>query len=58
MKHFGGIYYVFIRGCKKDTPNGIYAQTWESYSDLEKEFNKIMNIVKRGGLKGGNLNGQ
>ena len=57
-KHFGGIYYVFIRGCKKNTPNGIYAQTWESYSDLEKEFNKIMNIVKRGGLKGGNLNGQ
>ena len=45
-KHFGGIYYVFIRGCSRDSYNGIYAQTWNSYSDLEKEFNNIMNKCK------------
>ncbi|MDD6302001.1 MAG: UvrD-helicase domain-containing protein [Bacillales bacterium] len=54
-KHFGGIFYVFIRGCKKDTPNGIYAQTWNSYSDLKKEFDGIMKVVLRGGIKGGKL---
>lgn len=56
--HFGGIYYVFIRGCIKDTANGIYAQTWNSYEDLEKEYNQIIEVVKRGGLKlkGGNSN--
>lgn len=57
-KHFGGIYYVFIRGCKEGTPNGIYAQTWKCYKDLEKEFKSIMLMVKRGGLKGGNSDGQ
>lgn len=41
-KHFGGIYYVFIRGCYEDTFNGIYAQTWSSYNDLENEYKKIM----------------
>lgn len=40
--HFGGIYYVYLRGCNKDTSNGIYAQTWNSFKDLENEFNKIM----------------
>ena len=45
-KHFGGIYYVFIRGCHKDSFNGIYAQTWKSWSELEKEFNNIMNKCK------------
>lgn len=56
--YFGGIYYVFIRGCKKDTSNGIYAQTWESYSDLEKEFNNIMNEVKKMRIKGAIANGK
>lgn len=45
-KHFGGIYYVFIRGCHEDSYNGIYAQTWNSWSELESEFNKIMKICK------------
>jgi len=40
--HFGGIYYVFVRGCAKDTSNGIYVQTWDSWADLEKEFLKIV----------------
>lgn len=57
-KHFGGIYYVFIRGCNKDTSNGIYAQTWDSYSELEQEFNKIMDEVKKMRIKGASLNGK
>ena len=47
--HFGGIYYVFIRGCKEDTPNGIYAETWSCYNDLKKEFDYIMNKILYGG---------
>ena len=46
--HFGGIYYVFLRGCNSNTGNGIYCQTWNSYSDLEKSFNEIIN-TKVGG---------
>ena len=40
---FGGIYYVFIRGCEPDYSNGIYSHTWESYKDLEDAFNNIIN---------------
>lgn len=40
--HFGGIYYVYIRGCLKDSSNGIYSQTWNSYKDLEEAFNTII----------------
>lgn len=45
LNHFGGIYYVFVRGCNKDTSNGIYAQTWGSWEDLQNEFFKI---IKKG----------
>lgn len=41
--YFGGIYYVFLRGCKKETGNGIYSQTWDSFDDLNNEFQNIMN---------------
>lgn len=41
-QHFGGVYYVFIRGCNPDTANGIYAQTWESYQDLKNSFDEII----------------
>ncbi len=40
-KHFGGIYYVFVRGCRADCSNGIYAQTWKSYSALEESYKKL-----------------
>lgn len=43
--HFGGIYYVFVRGCNENTSNGIYIQTWSSYIALEKEFMKIIHNV-------------
>ena len=46
--HFGGIYYAFIRGCNENTSNGIYVQTWNSWKDLEKEFNKILFEAKKG----------
>ena len=49
-EHFGGVYYVFLRGCNKGTSNGVYAQTWESWSDLEKSFNEIIK-AKVGGIK-------
>lgn len=39
--HFGGIYYVFIRGCNENTGNGIYAQTWESWDVLNKTYLNI-----------------
>lgn len=42
-ENFGGIYYVYLRGCRKDYSNGIYAQSWDSYKTLEEAFN---NIVK------------
>ena len=41
--HFGGIYYIFLRGCNENTGNGVYCQTWSSWKDLEDAFN---NIVK------------
>ena len=41
-QHFGGIYYVFVRGCKADCSNGIYAQTWKSYEALEESYKKLM----------------
>lgn len=44
--HFGGIYYVFVRGCNKGSTNGVYVQTWSSWSDLEKEFLNILNKSK------------
>ena len=40
--YFGGIYYVYIRGCNMNTGNGIYAQKWNSYKELEDAFNTII----------------
>ena len=45
--HFGGMYYVFVRGANKNTSNGVYIQTWDSWDDLNKEFNKILKMSKR-----------
>lgn len=39
--HFGGFYYVFVRGCKENTSNGIYAHTWNNYSELKKDYESI-----------------
>lgn len=40
--HFGGIYYIFIRGCIKDSSNGIYCHTWRNYQELRDSFNEIV----------------
>lgn len=49
-KHFGGVYYVFLRGCNSGVGNGVYAQTWDSWDELEKSYNHIIK-VKIGGRK-------
>lgn len=41
-KHFGGIYYIFIKGTKKDYGDGIYSHTWKSYNDLLLMYNEII----------------
>ena len=41
--YFGGIYYVYIRGCNMNTGNGIYAQKWNSYEELKDAFNMIID---------------
>lgn len=40
--HFGGIYYVYIRGCDYHYTNGIYAKTWNSFQELEQSFKEIL----------------
>ncbi|MCQ2772935.1 MAG: hypothetical protein MJ238_06685, partial [Bacilli bacterium] len=51
-EHFGGVYYIFIRGCSKGTGNGVYAHTWKTWSDLESAFNNIIE-EKIGGKRNG-----
>ncbi len=41
-KHFGGIYYVFLRGCNEGCGNGVYAQTWENFGSLKEAYEKIV----------------
>ena len=40
--HFGGIYYIFLRGCASGVGNGVYAQTWNSWNELNEAFQNIM----------------
>ena len=47
-KHFGGVYYIFIRGCNLNTGNGVYCQTWDSYENLKKSYDEIMKKKIRG----------
>ena len=46
--HFGGIYYIFLRGCYEGTGNGVYAQTWNSWEELEESFKEIINNTEWG----------
>ena len=46
QNHFGGIYYVYVRGCNPGTSNGIYPHTWRDFATLEKAFNNINDIIK------------
>ena len=49
-EHFGGVYYIFLRGCNINTSNGIYVQTWDSWNDLKQAFEEIVKY-KVGGVK-------
>ena len=40
-ENFGGIYYVFARGCKEDEGDGIYAHTWESFDKLKSAYEEL-----------------
>ena len=50
-EHFGGIYYVYLRGCTKDTFNGVYSQTWNSYQDLKDAYENIVKKCIKGGRR-------
>ena len=39
--HFGGIYYVYVRGTVAGSCSGIYARTWKSWQELETAFKTI-----------------
>lgn len=47
-KHFGGIYYAFLRGTDGQTQRGIYAQTWENFKKLEDAYIEVKNLMKKG----------
>ena len=46
QKHFGGIYYAFVRGCKAGCCNGIYAQTWKSFKALQNSYNNVIKLIE------------
>ena len=46
--YFGGIYYVYVRGCNAGTGNGIYAHTWRDYATLENAFKEIIRGIYNG----------
>ena len=47
-KHFGGIYYAFLRGTDGQTGRGIYAQTWEKFEKLQTAYEEVKNLMNRG----------
>ena len=44
-EHFGGVYYAFLHGTDGKSGNGIYAQTWNSYEDLEKAYIRVRRLM-------------
>jgi exodeoxyribonuclease V beta subunit len=40
--YFGGIYYVFFRGCRANENSGIVASTFGSFEELEKLYREII----------------
>lgn len=47
-RHFGGVYYVYVRGCNPNNGNGIYAHTWANYEKLEAAFQNIIKGIYHG----------
>lgn len=46
-KHFGGVYYVFFRGCCAGESNGLYAQTWKNYAELSAAFENVKSLMMK-----------
>ena len=44
--HFGGIYYVFLRGTEVGTSSGIYAQTWKDYDALKTAYENVKKLMR------------
>lgn len=44
-KHFGGIYYAFLRGTDGKTSSGIYAQTWKDFATLEQAYKNVKSLM-------------
>ena len=44
-RHFGGVYYVFARGCRAGETSGLYAQTWKSFAELKKSFEQVKKLM-------------
>ena len=42
-KYFGGIYYVFFRGCRAGESSGIVTSTFESFEELERLYKEIVD---------------
>ena len=39
---FGGIYYVFFRGCRAGEKSGIMASTFSSFEELETLYKGVI----------------
>lgn len=46
-KHFGGVYYVFFRGCCAGKSSGLYAQTWKNYAELSAAFENVKSLMMK-----------
>lgn len=47
QKHFGGVYYVFVRGCRAGESSGLYAQTWETFAELKNAFEQVKGLMHK-----------
>ena len=44
-EHFGGIYYVFARGCKASEESGIFAHTWNTFDELKAAYKVVWELM-------------
>ena len=44
--HFGGVYYVFARGCRAGETAGLYAQTWKNFDALKAEYEVLKKAMR------------
>ena len=45
--HFGGIYYVYLRGTKENESSGICEVTWKDWDELNEKFDKICKEMEK-----------